>query len=104
MKTLIVDTLATVRLTRLIIDDNITEPLRDRAVQALIRTGEERPELKAVTDKLEYFLSCHWCVGLWAAGALLLLRKFAPETADIVNTALAASAVTGIVYPRYIAE
>lgn len=104
MKTLIVDTLATVRLTRLVIDDNITEPLRDRAMQALIRTGEERPELKPVTDKLEYFLTCPWCVSVYSAAAILLLRKFAPETADIVNSALAASAVTGVVYGRFIAE
>lgn len=104
MKTLIVDTLATVRLTRLVLDDNITEPLRERALEALIRAGEDHPELKPITDKLEYFLSCPWCAGLWAAGALLLLRKFAPETAEIVNTALAASAVTGIVYGRFVAE
>jgi hypothetical protein len=96
----LIDTLATIRLTRLVIDDTITEPLRDRAMDALIRTGEEHPELQPITEKLEYLLSCPWCVSVYAAAALLVLRKLAPETAALVNGALAASLVTGMVYSR----
>lgn len=96
----LIDTLATVRLTRLVIDDTITEPLREKAMDALIRTGEEHPDLKPITDKLEYFLSCPWCVSIWAAGALFTLRKVAPETANLVSSTLAASLVTGVAYSR----
>lgn len=96
----LIDTLATVRLTRLVIDDTITEPLRDKAMAALIRTGEENPELQPITDKLEYFLSCPWCVSIHAGLALFLLRKYAPQTAELVNGVLAASLVTGATYSR----
>ena len=96
----LIDTLATVRLTRLVLDDTITEPLREKAMDALIRTGEERPEVKPITDKLEYFLSCPWCVSVWTGAALFALRKVAPQTADLVSSTLAASLVTGAVYSR----
>lgn len=97
---LVTDTLATVRLTRLVLDDEITEPLRTRALDALIHTGETRPELKPFTDKIEYLLSCPWCTSVWAGAAVFILRRYAPETADLVNGALASSLVTGVVYPR----
>jgi hypothetical protein len=96
----VTDTLATVRLTRLVLDDEITAPLRESALDALIHTGETRPALKPLTDKLEYLLSCPWCTSIYAAAAVFALRRYAPETADLVNGALAASAVTGVVYPR----
>jgi hypothetical protein len=63
---LVTDTLATVRLTRLVLDDEITASLRERAMEALIHTGGSRPALKPLTDKLEYLLSCPWCASVWA--------------------------------------
>ena len=104
MKTLIIDILATALLPRLVLDDEITKGPRDAALNSLIRAGEETPALKPVTDKLEYLLSCPWCVSIYAAAALLMLRKLAPETADIVNGSLAASAATGALYTRFMSE
>jgi hypothetical protein len=100
MKTLIVDVLATVRLTRLILDDEITAPARDAAVQALISVGEARPELKPVTDRLEYLLGCPWCASVYCGALVFALRRVSPAAADVVSGALAASAVTGAVYSR----
>jgi hypothetical protein len=97
---LVVDTAATIRLTRLVLDDTITEPLRDAAMQALIKTGEENPHLRPVTDKLEYLLTCPWCVSVYSALLVFALRRVSPQTADIVSAALAASLATGVVYPR----
>lgn len=100
MKTLITDTLATVRLTRLILDDEITRPAREKALQALIDLGERRPDLLPVTERLEYLLSCPWCVSIYSGAAIFALRRVAPGLADVVSGALAASAVTGAVYSR----
>lgn len=100
MKTLIVDVLATARLTRLVLDDEITAPAREKALSALIELGEARPELLPVTSRLEYLLSCPWCVSVYAGAALFALRRAAPAVADVVSGALAASLVTGALYSR----
>jgi hypothetical protein len=97
---LLVDVAATARLTRLVLDDEITAPAREKALEALIDLGERRPDLKPVTDKLEYLLSCPWCVSIYAGLLIFTLRKAAPGVADVVSGALAASAVTGLAYSR----
>lgn len=103
MKNLVVDILATVRLTRLILDDEITAAPRDAAVQALIDLGERRPDVRSITDKLEYLLSCPWCTSIYAGALVFGLRRVSPKTADLVNGTLAASVVTGAVY-RHLTE
>jgi hypothetical protein len=83
------DALATYRLTRLVIEDEVTAPLRDAAYARLKPGG-----------KLAYLLSCPWCVSIWAGGALSVLRAASPRAANVVSTALAASAVTGVLYEK----
>lgn len=56
-------TLATARLTRLIIHDEITKPLRR---QVLRRLDPEREFDLMVA----YLLDCGWCMSIWVAGAL----------------------------------
>lgn len=53
---LLVDGLATYRLTRLITEDTITEGLR-----------EHLPS---------YPWHCHWCMSIWVGGAVTLARHF----------------------------
>jgi hypothetical protein len=51
--------LACARLTRLIIEDEITSPIRRWAVR---RWGEN--------GMIPYLLHCRWCVGMWVAAPL----------------------------------
>lgn len=62
---LIVDALATHRITRLVLEDKVTEDLREK-VFAKAHPSE---------SKLSYFLTCPHCVSVWAGGAVTLLRQ-----------------------------
>lgn len=86
---LVVDILATYRLTKLILDDKLTEDLRFLVFDKFPRDS-----------KMSYFMTCPWCVSIWAGAAIFGLRKISPQTADIVSGMLAASAVTGQAYTR----
>lgn len=89
-----VTALATYRITKLVIEDEITAELREKAYAYL----DSHPG--QFSEKARYFLSCPWCVSIWAAGGLTLLRLVSPTAADAVGTLLAASAATGIIYER----
>lgn len=83
------DVIATYRLTKLIMDDKITEDFRNFIFEKFPRDS-----------KLSYLITCPWCVSVWAGATIFTLRKISPDTADIVSGLLAASAVTGVVYTR----
>lgn len=87
--TLLSDTLAVYRLTKLITDDKITEDLRNLIFDVFPKG-----------HKMRYLITCGWCVSVWAALAIFTLRKISPETADFVSGVLATSAVTGVAYSR----
>jgi hypothetical protein len=61
--TLIVGALATHRLTRLITDDKVTAPLRDRISDA------------APEGRLAYFVRCRWCVSPYIAAGWAALDR-----------------------------
>lgn len=75
--------LATYRVTKLLIEDEITEPVRSRIQEKF------PPE----STKIGYLTTCPWCVSVWVALPVYFLPKS-------VKTALAASAVTGLVSER----
>lgn len=79
---LVRDGLACYRLTRLVTTDRITEPLRDR-----IDPG----------STAGYFVRCDWCSGMWVAAGVVAARTLAPRVWAPIATALAFSAVTGII-------
>lgn len=83
------DIVATYRLTKLVMDDKITEDFR-----AFIYSKFPRD------SKTAYLIGCPWCVSIWAGLAIFGLRRFSPETANLVSGLLAASAVTGVVYTK----
>jgi len=91
----VIDVAATARLTRLVIEDEITRELREKAFLALQKIDHP------ISAKLQYLLTCPWCVSIYAGAALLTLRVISPSTAKIVNTALAASQVTGMAAEKY---
>lgn len=86
---LVIDTVAVYRLTKLITDDLITEDLRNLVY------NHTQP-----SSKLRYLITCGWCSSFWAAVAIVSLRRISPDAANIISTALALSAVTGVAYDR----
>lgn len=87
--TLAVDIAATYRLTKLVMDDKITEDLRSKIYEKFPKDS-----------KIAYFIGCPWCVSIWAGAVVFTLRKVNPAGADIVSGLLAASAATGVAYTR----
>jgi hypothetical protein len=103
---LVIDALATARLTRLVTRDRLTKPWRRRAITAAYG-AQGLPESwdafgpTVVTDDLEapevaYLLSCSWCSSLWCALVVLALRATVPGVWSPVAKALAASQLTGM--------
>lgn len=87
-----ISALAAYRLTKLVLEDEITRDFREKIQNFL----DKRPG--KVSEKALYLLSCPWCVGFWAAVSLEILRKTAPKTHDFTSNVLASSAITGILY------
>jgi hypothetical protein len=81
-----ISALATYRLSRLVIEDEITEPVRRQVWRWF------PPE----TTKTGYLLTCYWCTSIYAASALEISRMIAPRTTRSVETVLALSALTGL--------
>ena len=87
----ITDALATYRLTKLVIDDKITEDVRER-VWARFGQPDE--------SKVGYLLTCPWCVSIYAGTAVALLRRYRSSHWSTAASALAFSALTGILAER----
>lgn len=94
MKNVLVLSLATYRATRLINEDEILREPREIVLEKLY---DSKHPLAA---KAAYFITCPWCVSIWAAGGLLLLKQVSRPTYDLVTEVLAASAVTGAIASR----
>lgn len=86
---LAVDSLAAYRLTKLIVEDEITSDLRETAINAAYDSGH---------DKLGYLLSCPHCVSVYTAAFTNGLRFVSPKAATLVNGALASAALVSLYY------
>jgi hypothetical protein len=98
---LLLDVLATYRLTRLATADVISEPVR---MAVLRRTGAEPPpgsddptaqeivEGMADPPRAATLVTCRWCAGIWIAAAVTAARMFAPRAWDPMARGLALSA------------
>lgn len=80
-------TLATYRLTRLLIEDKVIEVPRDWVLGQLDQEG-----------KLHYLLTCYWCSGLWIS--LIVTAFFASTVLIWLITSLAVSVVVGVIAER----
>ena len=76
-----------------------------RAVRLLQRDHVwPMPELRARLEASDAFMSsrwsmlldCPWCLSVWVAAALVLLRMISPRVHDALVAVLAASAVAGL--------
>lgn len=83
------DIVATYRLTKLIMEDKITEDFRNLIYEKFPKDS-----------KLSYLIGCPWCISIWAGLTIFTLRRISPETANVVSGLLAASAITGVVYTK----
>lgn len=98
---LLVDGLATYRLTRLATADVISEPIR----MALLRRtgaepppGHEDPTAQEIVESLDHpprlatLITCRWCAGVWIAAGVTAVRLVAPKAWEPVARGLALSA------------
>lgn len=97
--TFALDTLAVYRLTKLIIEDKLTEDMRRIVGEKFPFVTDKRTGQKRMS-KIEYLFYCPWCVSIWAAVFIFTLRKISPETANYLSSILAASALTGISFSK----
>lgn len=90
VKDLIVDSLATYRLTRLVTEDVIAAPVRDKIFE------KHPPHDRSWS----YVLTCPWCSSVWIGIGVMIARKIVPSAWDPLAKGLAASAVTGVISER----
>lgn len=83
------DALAAYRLTRLVTEDEITEPVRDAIVA---KFGP--PD----SSKVSYLVHCPFCVSVYASTAVVFADMIAPRLARPVLRMLALSAVVSLAY------
>lgn len=74
---------ATYRLARLVTEDEITAEIRERILE------------RSSGGKLGYFITCPWCVSMWAGGLLAAGLTVAPRITRAAAAALAWSAAAG---------
>jgi uncharacterized protein DUF1360 len=84
---LVVDALASYRVTRLLVSDGIVDRQRDAIVDRLRRGGYR---------KLVELSECPWCLGFWVACGVVATRRAFPRTWAPVAEAFAFSAVSGL--------
>lgn len=113
---LAVDALATFRITRLAVEDQLTAELRDALVEAAyaaagrhgwaLRNLEVGDEPGAWADavardpdppKLAFLISCPWCAGMYVAAGVAVARRLAPRPWGALARVLALSAAAGII-------
>lgn len=82
---LAMDVVATRRLTRIINEDYVTQPIREAVWK----------KFPAKTSKIGYLFTCDWCMSIWAGVLIFSLRHKYPEIADVVSGILTASQITG---------
>jgi len=87
---LIVDVAATYRLTRLVVQDVIAAPAREKIF------AKYPPHDRSWS----YVLTCPWCASIWIGLGVMTVRSLSPSAWDPIAKGLAASAATGILSER----
>jgi len=78
--------LATYRITRLIVQDEILNGPRNWIWKKF------PPE----SNKFGYLFTCVWCTSVWVASLLVISRIIIPEATRVVEIVLALSAIAGL--------
>jgi hypothetical protein len=105
---LVIDALATYRLTRLATVDAIGEPLRQSIVRRALGTdvdgaGDEGPSAQELVEdhsdppRIATLVTCRWCASVWIAVGVVGARRWMPSWGDPAARAFALSAVAVLV-------
>lgn len=81
------DTLACFRLTKLVLDDKVADPVRD---WILARHPADHG--------LGFLITCPWCASPYIAAGIVVARRLAPRWWGPLADVLAMSAVTGLLF------
>jgi hypothetical protein len=87
-------TLASFRLTRLIMYDEITERIRLLFIEEVVVNDEIFYRAKGFIGKV---ILCYWCCGIWVAIFLNLLYYFGGKIGYFIILILAVAAVASII-------
>jgi hypothetical protein len=85
---LVIDGLATHRIARIIVTDEILDGPRAHVMQALHEAGWEKGKT---------LLRCTWCVGVWVALGVTVARRTCPRAWAPVAYGLALADAAGII-------
>jgi hypothetical protein len=66
--------LATARLTQLVVDDEITEPIR-MAVRRGYENAEVESAKESALDQVDTAINCHACTSVWAGASVLIAEQ-----------------------------
>lgn len=101
---LLIISLATFRLTRLIVFDKITEFIRAPFFEEetdINADGEEEvyyvPKKGIFTNFIGELLSCYWCTGVWTALAVCIFYFTSPQLATPILIVLAVAGLAAII-------
>lgn len=114
MIALLLDVLATYRVTKLVVDDQLTAEWRDKLIEAAYVDAGKCEQAKGVMDdnpgawadhvaqdpdppKLAYLVTCPWCSGMYVSLAVVAARRIAPRAWSSLARALALSAAAGLI-------
>lgn len=88
------------RLTRLLVSDKITEPIRNRIIYVAYKRAYPAPIVPAEWQSkrepmLAYFSTCPWCTSVWLGGLVVLVVWLCTGVPYPLLLWPATSAVTG---------
>jgi hypothetical protein len=84
---LIIDSLAAHRLTRLAVEDVITEPIREMVFE----------KFPPHPRSLSYALTCPHCAGVWVGAGIVAARLLAPRAWRVAAVGLATASVVSLI-------
>lgn len=92
----VIDFLAVYRITRLITADALFDDWRDSALEEIDLAHQSGLISAKASEKIQYLLTCPWCMSIWVAGAVAVIERIAPKAWRVAASVLAASAVAGL--------
>lgn len=87
--TVIVLALAVYRLSRLVVEDTVLEPVRTAVWKKF-----------PPSHMVGYWFTCYWCTSIWFATLVVISYMIIPGPTTVVSLILALSSVAGIIAAR----